>query len=73
MRWLRGDPQYEGEVRYPSGVVAEGDDGFALKRVPWYGWLALAVAGWGLYHHQVDVVVAAVGGWLAVKLMRGRI
>lgn len=54
-------------------MVVEGDDGFALKRVPLYGWAALGIIGFALYHRQVWLAVIAVSAWAVAKAIRGRL
>lgn len=54
-------------------MVVESDDGFALRRVPLYGWVALGIIGYALYHRQIAVALIAVSAWAIVKAMRGRL
>lgn len=49
------------------------DDGFALRRVPLYGWAALGIIGWALYHRKFGIAIVAVSSWAIVKAWRGRL
>lgn len=61
------------ETMHSSGIVTDGDDGFALRRVPFYTWAALAVVGALLYHGKLGLAMIVIVSWLVVKISRGRV
>lgn len=54
-------------------METDRDDGFALRRVPLYGWAALGIIGWALYRQKFGIAIVAVASWAIVKALRGRL
>lgn len=54
-------------------MATDRDDGFALRRVPLYGWAALGIIGWALYRQKIGIAIIAVASWAIVKALRGRL
>lgn len=53
-------------------MIADGE-GFTLKMVPWYGWVALIIIGHALYYRNHLIAITALVGYLIAKRMKGSI